>query len=92
MWDIEPDVQVAGITDSESLVLDGCRAATIRWKNFPKVRSTMKAGFKRVMAMFLAGIGTFLFMIGIKALGGGWTEQQLTAQTSAHSHRYTAKK
>ncbi|KAG1797111.1 uncharacterized protein HD556DRAFT_274706 [Suillus plorans] len=37
LWDIEPTVQVIGITSNGSLVLDGCRAATIRWKNFPYV-------------------------------------------------------
>ncbi|KAG1859050.1 hypothetical protein C8R48DRAFT_802769 [Suillus tomentosus] len=37
LWDIEPTVQVIGITSNGPLVLDGCRAATIRWKNFPSV-------------------------------------------------------
>ena len=37
IWDIEPEIQVAGITESGALVLDSCRAATIRWGNFPEV-------------------------------------------------------
>ena len=36
-WDIEPEIQVAGITENGALVLEGCRAATIRWKNFPEL-------------------------------------------------------
>ncbi|KAG2078438.1 hypothetical protein BDR04DRAFT_310946 [Suillus decipiens] len=37
LWDIEPTVQVIGISSNGSLVLDGRRAAAIRWKNFPSV-------------------------------------------------------
>ncbi|KAG2102522.1 uncharacterized protein F5147DRAFT_776265 [Suillus discolor] len=37
LWDILPEIQVAGVTGNGALVLDGCRAAAIRWKNFPDV-------------------------------------------------------
>ncbi|KAG2136117.1 uncharacterized protein EDB93DRAFT_1169978 [Suillus bovinus] len=37
LWDILPEIQVAGVTEKGALVLDGCRAAAIRWKNFPDV-------------------------------------------------------
>ena len=37
LWDIVPEIQVAGITEQGALVLDGCRAASIRWKDFPEV-------------------------------------------------------
>ncbi|OJA10097.1 hypothetical protein AZE42_07527 [Rhizopogon vesiculosus] len=37
LWDIVPEIQVAGVTKNGALVLDGCRAAAIRWKDFPKV-------------------------------------------------------
>jgi hypothetical protein len=64
LWDIEPEVQVAGITESGSLVLDGCRAAIIRWKDFPKALSTTKGSIRRGSAKFLAWTGPFLFIIG----------------------------
>ncbi|KAH7915431.1 hypothetical protein BJ138DRAFT_86659 [Hygrophoropsis aurantiaca] len=47
LWDIEPEVQVAGVTKHGALVLDGCRAAAIRWKDFPDVAFMTKASFKR---------------------------------------------
>ncbi|KAG2046736.1 hypothetical protein BDR06DRAFT_964692 [Suillus hirtellus] len=37
LWDILPEIQVAGVTENGALVLDGCRAAAIRWKDFPDV-------------------------------------------------------
>lgn len=48
LWDIEPTIQVAGITETGSLIFDGCRAACIRWKNFPNITRFMKRGFKRI--------------------------------------------
>jgi hypothetical protein len=50
LWDIEPVVQTAGITLTGAIVLDGCRAAVIRWKDFPRVAFTTKPGFRRWMA------------------------------------------
>jgi len=47
LWDIEPEVQVAGKSRSGALVLDGCRAAPIRWKNFPEVAYALKPTFRR---------------------------------------------
>ncbi|KAI6130016.1 hypothetical protein EDD17DRAFT_1177877 [Pisolithus thermaeus] len=50
-WDIEPEVQVAGVTDGGALVLDGCRAASIRWKDFPEVCvRTTESGFRQLVA------------------------------------------
>ncbi|KAI6008665.1 hypothetical protein EDC04DRAFT_2581855 [Pisolithus marmoratus] len=50
-WDIEPEVQVAGVTETGALVLDGCRAASIRWKDFPEVGvRTTKSGVRRLVA------------------------------------------
>ncbi|KAI6144554.1 hypothetical protein BKA82DRAFT_1001843 [Pisolithus tinctorius] len=50
-WDIEPEVQVAGVTDQGALVLDGCRAASIRWKDFPEVGvQTTESGFRQLVA------------------------------------------
>ncbi|KAH7923822.1 hypothetical protein BV22DRAFT_557711 [Leucogyrophana mollusca] len=47
LWDIEPDIQVAGVTKNGALVLDGCLAAAIRWKDFPDVAFMTKASFRR---------------------------------------------
>jgi len=58
LWDIEPTVQVAGITRTGAIVLDGCRTAAIRWKGFPRVGCTTKASIRRWLA---AKMGTSWF-------------------------------
>ena len=37
LWDIATDIQIAGVTQSGALVLEGCRAVTIHWKDFPRL-------------------------------------------------------
>lgn len=76
LWDVEPDVQVAGITASGALVLDGCRAAAIRWKNFPEVMFELKPSFRRYICAWLPYVfapqlplGVIIVLLGSK--GGG---------------------
>ncbi|KAI4227053.1 MAG: hypothetical protein LQ349_006783 [Xanthoria aureola] len=37
LWDVYPRTQICGIGDNDTIILDGARAATIRWKSFKKV-------------------------------------------------------
>jgi len=69
LWDIEPKVQVAGITPSASLVLDGCRVSIIRWKDFPEVKKTTKKGFKRGCSACLAYTGVIWLLVGCLYIG-----------------------
>ncbi|KAG2130334.1 hypothetical protein DEU56DRAFT_466684 [Suillus clintonianus] len=48
LWDIATDIQIAGITGSGALVLEGCRAATIHWTDFPRLRFLMGPPNKRM--------------------------------------------
>ncbi|KAL4069969.1 hypothetical protein V8B97DRAFT_1967277 [Scleroderma yunnanense] len=50
LWDIEPEIQVAGVTENGALVLDGCRAATIRWEDFPEVGFQTTESWRREIA------------------------------------------
>ncbi|KAJ8591707.1 hypothetical protein M405DRAFT_788507 [Rhizopogon salebrosus TDB-379] len=52
LWDILPEIQVAGVTENGALVLDGCRAAAIRWKDFPEV------GFEKTHSLRRTVIGS----------------------------------
>ncbi|KAI9569780.1 hypothetical protein HD554DRAFT_447535 [Boletus coccyginus] len=49
LWDILPEIQVAGITEQGALVLDGCRAACIRWKDFPDVAFDRSPSVRRAL-------------------------------------------
>lgn len=37
LWDVYPRTQICGIGDNDTVILNGARAATIRWKSFKKV-------------------------------------------------------
>ncbi|KAG1859632.1 hypothetical protein F4604DRAFT_1588860 [Suillus subluteus] len=64
LWDIKPAVQVIGITSNGSLVLDGCRAAAIRWKNFPSVAYATRRTIRRILAHALPYVASVLLIIG----------------------------
>ncbi|KAF9221750.1 hypothetical protein BS17DRAFT_757143 [Gyrodon lividus] len=65
LWDIATDIQVVGMTRSHALVLGGCRAASIRWKNFPNVAFATRRSYKRLIANYLPNIFWELLAIGI---------------------------
>ncbi|OAX34387.1 hypothetical protein K503DRAFT_446230 [Rhizopogon vinicolor AM-OR11-026] len=77
-WDIATDIQIAGITQSGALVLEGCRAVTIHWKDFPRLKYSTASPPARVV--FYRSFGLFFaptfFMTGIalvavhKPIGG----------------------
>ena len=71
LWDIDPEVQVAGITSSGALVVDGCRAAAIRWKDFPEVAClrTGKRSFRRAICAAIPQIFAYVLLIGLLCLG-----------------------
>jgi hypothetical protein len=75
LWDIEPEVQVAGISESGAPVLDGCRAAAIRWKNFPDVVFAYKSTLKRKACIITPYASAYMLLFGaifvtfIKPLG-----------------------
>jgi hypothetical protein len=64
LWDVDPHVQVAGITESGALVFDGCQATSIRWKNFPSVVRATKRGFKKSLAKGVVLASPFLLILG----------------------------
>ena len=69
LWDIEPLCQVAGIGSDDSVFLDGCQAASIRWKNVPRIyfhgRNTWKKrwanrGWRTAPVWFVIGLGLLI--------------------------------
>jgi hypothetical protein len=71
LWEILPqDRSIAGIGDDDTIILDGCHAANVRWKSFTPVAYTRKWSFKRwVLSFFLRFSGIF-FMTGAGMMGG----------------------
>ncbi|KAG1718663.1 uncharacterized protein EDB91DRAFT_1184439 [Suillus paluster] len=71
LWDIEPTVQAIGITSNGSLVLDGCRAAVIRWKDFPSIGYATSRSFRRAMALTEPYFAFLLFIVGCATISQG---------------------
>ncbi|KAG0700178.1 hypothetical protein DFH29DRAFT_983184 [Suillus ampliporus] len=65
LWDILPEIQVAGITESGALVVDGCRAAAIRWKDFPEIAFETTDSLRRTMIGFILYLSLPCLIIGI---------------------------
>jgi len=65
LWDILPEIQVAGVTKNGALVLDGCRAATIRWKDFPEVACGTTYSIRRTVIGFVPYLSWPALIIGL---------------------------
>ncbi|KAF2028561.1 hypothetical protein EK21DRAFT_101734 [Setomelanomma holmii] len=64
LWDILPqDVGIAGVGEDDSIILDGCRAANVRWKQFAPVAYTRRASWKRWLAGKALRLGGLIFLI-----------------------------
>ncbi|KAG2070147.1 hypothetical protein BDR04DRAFT_654397 [Suillus decipiens] len=78
LWDILPVIQVAGITEHGALVIDGCRVAAIRWKDFPEIAFGTTNSLKRSVIGFLPYLSWPTLIIGLgtittRSLVGGIT-------------------
>jgi hypothetical protein len=65
LWDIVPEIQVAGVTENGALVVDGCRAAAIRWKDFPEVAFVTANSLRRNIIGFVPYLSWPIFIIGL---------------------------
>ena len=71
LWDIDPWCQVAAICDGDTVILDGARGASIRWKSFFPVGFTTRLSWKRWFAVFLMQNNGTVFLAALLTLGLG---------------------
>lgn len=69
LWDIYPNTQICGIGQNDTIIMDGARAANIRWKSFPRVMLRGHDTFKRVCTRIALTIFSPLLFMGIILLG-----------------------
>jgi hypothetical protein len=78
LWDILPqDVSIAGIGEGDTIILDGCRAANVRWKSFAPVAYTRRATWKRWLAQKMLRLGGVVFLTAIVLIAIGSMDQSL---------------
>lgn len=71
LWDILPSTQVCGIADKDTVIIDGCYAAAIRWKAFAAVASLTRDSWSRFLFRYLFRSTSYLFIIGIALVAAG---------------------
>ncbi|KAG2339966.1 hypothetical protein BDR05DRAFT_1036127 [Suillus weaverae] len=74
LWDILPEIQVAGVMENGALILDGCWAAAIRWKDFPEVASATTYSLRRTILRAILYFSWSFIVIG---LGIVWTVSRM---------------
>ncbi|KAJ8111526.1 hypothetical protein OPT61_g5899 [Boeremia exigua] len=66
LWEILPEgVEISGIGHDDTVILDGCRAANVRWKSFTPVANTRRQSWGRWIAEKLLRISGLTYLVGI---------------------------
>lgn len=65
LWDIEPNVQVAGIADYDTVILDGAYGAAVTWDQFQRVAITTRSTWTRFFARLMVRSTPLWLLIGI---------------------------
>jgi hypothetical protein len=64
LWDIQPDITVAGIGHDDTVIIDGCHAANVRWKCFNRVYHLNQISWKRYIASRSVHWSGYSFFLG----------------------------
>ena len=60
LWDIQPKCEIVGIgTEPNTVILNDCKAVTIRWRQFPRIRHQNHEGFRRLVAQIFVTSGAW---------------------------------
>ena len=68
LWDIEPHVQVAGVAENDTVILDGAHGATVTWDSFQKVPVVTKATWSRALGRSSVRATPMWFLLGVVLL------------------------
>jgi hypothetical protein len=71
LWDIYPTCQIAGVGHDDTVIIDGLRAANVRWQSFVRVASTRRATFTRRALLTIWHTAPVAFWTGLIVLATG---------------------
>lgn len=71
LWDIYPSTQISGIANDDTVIIDGLRAANVRWKSFWPVYVNQIDSWKRFGARWALHTSGYLFLVGCIIAGAG---------------------
>ena len=65
LWDIEPQCQISGVGKGDTVIIDGARGASIRWKGFKSVATAKGFSWKRFFAKGALFSSPYAIFLGI---------------------------
>jgi hypothetical protein len=71
LWDIEPNIQVSAIGNDDTVIIDGAKAASVRWKMFKTVANGRKLSWKREIARLSVHGAGIIIAIGAALAASG---------------------
>ena len=80
LWDIYPKIQICGLGDDDSVILDGARGAAIRWDKFVPVRTLGEETMRHRLVRWLVRGMPGTFLAGIL-----WTAVSAYMESKSHA-------
>jgi hypothetical protein len=68
LWDIEPNIQISGIGNSDTVIIDGARGANVRWESFARVYNERHKSLLRMGAQTLLHTSGMVFYLAATLL------------------------
>jgi hypothetical protein len=65
LWDVFPDVQVCGIGESDTVIVDGFKGAMIQWSKFSTVLTTKRMSGKLKVLIYITVCIPIVFFLGL---------------------------
>jgi hypothetical protein len=82
LWDIYPTCQIAGISENQTVILDGAFGATIRWKSLAPVACIKRNTVARTILKFCIRLTPAYFIVGVAALASGASQHFPSGQVN----------
>lgn len=64
-WDVFPDLQVCGIGESDTVIVDGFRGAMVQWSKFSTVQTTKRMSWKLKTLVYITLFTPIVFLLGL---------------------------
>ncbi|KAH7120254.1 hypothetical protein B0J13DRAFT_567684 [Dactylonectria estremocensis] len=71
LWDIQPDTQVCGVGENDSVIISGAKGALIEWDMFSPVQTLQRQTIKRMVILTIIIYSPVMFYTGIGLVASG---------------------
>ena len=86
LWDIEPTVQICGIGDNDTVIIDGARGATIHWDKFVSVLTIGHESSIRTFIRLILGVIPRIVISGIVSLVWALADSRFASLANVYSY------